>query len=250
MLENTLPRFSIIIVNYKTLDLTRNALQRIRNCIDTKRNPVWVVDNQSGDESTEYLKTLDWIHFIARTPEVGENGPTAHGRAIDLAFHKIDTDYVFLFHTDTFLDDPRILFSMLKNMCLNPAIAAMGCLEQVKRSTLRTCWRYFVRFFKHYWRSIKLCLGIQTRKPKGLYETHIKSFYALWNAKLMKSLQLQFMMNEQNPGYHTQDILRSKGYIIETVAPHVVFNYLDHVQAGTKSLLKNDSTIYRNVQFQ
>jgi hypothetical protein len=57
------------MVNYKTFELTKNALELIQACIDTKRNPVWVVDNQSGDESTEYLKSLDWIHLIERVPD-------------------------------------------------------------------------------------------------------------------------------------------------------------------------------------
>lgn len=246
--DDSLPRFSIIMVNYKTLELTKNALRFIQACIDTKRNPVWVVDNQSGDESTEYLKSLDWIHLIERVPDTNENGFKAHGRALDVAFHKIDTDYVFLFHTDTFLYDAFILQDMLSTMLSNPKAAAVGCLEQVNRPLTHTIWRYFIRFIKHYERTIKVKLGVKTRPPRGFYEVYIKSFCALWNAKLMKSMGLQFMIDDRIPGYQLQDTMREKGYLIHTIPPRKIFKYLDHVEAGTVSLREGYDNTHKRIR--
>ena len=246
--QHTLPRFSIIMVNYKTLELTKNALNFIKSAIDIERNPVWVVDNQSEDASSEYLRGLDWIRLIERAPEPNENGFTAHGRALDLAFHQIDTDYVFLFHTDTFLYDAFILEHMLKTLMANPKNVAVGCLEQVQRPILHTAWRYFIRFLKHYQRIIKLMLGFKTRPPRGFYEVYIKSFCALWDAKLMKSKQLQFMMDDRIPGYQLQDMLRAEGYQIATIAPRTIFKYLDHVEAGTVSLREGYGPSHKRIQ--
>jgi hypothetical protein len=87
-------------------------------------------------------------------------------------------------------------------------------------------------------------------KPRGLDEKYIKSFCSLWDAKLLKSMQLQFMMDERNPSYQTQDMLLAKGYKIETISPHRLFKFLDHVQAGTKSLCKGYGHKHRNIQRQ
>ena len=75
---------TICIVNYKTLDLTRLCLRSIRKFTNYPCK-VMVVDNNSHDESLEYLKSLNWIHLIERKPKIGEpGGGYAHGSGLDL----------------------------------------------------------------------------------------------------------------------------------------------------------------------
>ena len=62
---------TVCIVNYKTLDLTRLCLR----CISKfARYPheVIVVDNDSQDESLEYLRSLNGIRLIERRPRDGD----------------------------------------------------------------------------------------------------------------------------------------------------------------------------------
>jgi hypothetical protein len=87
--NHTNPAFSIAIVNYKTPDLTKICLDLLKKHIDAGLNAqVWVVDNNSQDESTTYLRSLDWIHLIVRDADYAEKGFVAHGQGLDSILEK------------------------------------------------------------------------------------------------------------------------------------------------------------------
>lgn len=235
------PKFSIALVNYKTLDLTRACLELLKKHIDNDvigkdRVDVWVVDNDSQDESTEYLRSLDWIHLIERMPESHEEGFEAHGRGLDLILQSIKTDYLFLLHTDTFIYDAKVFDWMLAYMLPDHKVAAVGCLEQLNRGYLRTGWRIFSRFCKHYSRKLKLAVGLNSKPPKPYLEQYLKSFCTLWNVKLMKQIGYTFFMANRIPGYELQDRMKANGYKLIKLSPMKLFHYLDHVEAGTVGL--------------
>lgn len=243
---NDLPAFSIGIVNYKTLDLTKICLDLLKSHIDEGRLDankveVWAVDNDSKDASTEYLRSLDWIHLIERPVTEKEEGFAAHGKGLNLILQNIRTDYLFLIHTDTFIYDVQVFVMMLKRMQQHPHTAAVGCLHQINRGTFRLAWRTFNGFLKFHSRRIKLALGLSARPPKPYIEPYIKSFCALWDVKLMKEKGYQFLMTHRIPGYELQDLFKSQGYRIELVSPKKLFKYLDHVEAGTVGLVSGYS---------
>jgi hypothetical protein len=249
----TKPKFSIAMVNYKTLELTKIALELLKKHfdsgeLDSNRVDVWVVDNHSQDASTEYLRSLNWIHLIERAPEGEEEGFAAHGKGLDLILDAIHTDYLFLIHTDTFIYDPSVFDWMLSFCKVDFKVAAVGCLEQLNRGYFRTVWRITSRFFKHYSRRIRLFFGMQARDPKPYMEQYIKSFCALWNVKLMKEKGYSFLMANRIPGYELQDLLRQTGYKIKTVSPMRLFKFLDHVEAGTVGLRAGYTDLNRRVK--
>jgi GT2 family glycosyltransferase len=225
--------YSIVMVNYKTLQLTSSALEFLRKAIDVSKVPVWVVDNYSGDESTEYLRSLDWIHLIERSIDAPETGALAHGRALDMVLERVNTKYLLLMHTDTFLYDASIIQMMLNAMKNDPTVFAVGCIDQIDRGWLRTIWRHSSRFMKHYSRKTMLALGFSSRQPKPYYEVYLKSFCALWNVEIIKAHAMHFSMSDRTPGYEMQDRLTSHGYKIVYIPPRKMFRYLDHVQSGT-----------------
>ena len=227
------PLFSIVLVNYKTLDLTKVCLDLLSAHAQKAGIAVWVVDNGSADASTEYLRSLDWINLIERTSLTPEPGHIAHGNALDMALEKVDTDYVFLLHTDTFVFDPQVFTMMLEHCRQNPTVAAVGCTEQLNRGVPRTLWRFTSRLAKHHFRRLKLSLGLRSRDPKPYRETHLKSFCTLWNSKIIKQHGLRFQLDERVPGYALQDGLIDIGYKVVFLSPRKIFNYLDHIQAGT-----------------
>lgn len=247
-LSSNIDNYSILLVNYKTLEITKLCLDLIRQNLDLSKVQVWVVDNNSADESTTYLRALDWINLIERVPEQVENGFTSHGRALDLALDKITTDYVFLFHSDTLLYDAAILEMMLEKCSSDPSVAAVGCYEQVYRGRLKTTWRVFIRFIKHIYRKAKVLLGLNTRPPRGYYEVYLKSFCALWNVKMMKNLNMRFFMGDRIPGYELQDKMRALGYKIVDIPAKIVFQYLEHVEAGTVSVKSGYSDAHRRIK--
>lgn len=225
--------FSIVIVNYKTPEITRICLDLLHQHLGNDNVPIWVVDNNSADESTEYLRTLDWINLIERSAPGPEIGHIAHGKALDLVLQRVETDYLFLMHTDTFVFDKNVFPMMLSKCLKNPKVVAVGCVEQINRGTARSLWRFSSRLFKYHYRRLKVSVGLRSREPKPYREVYLKSFCTLWNCKLIKQHDMHFSMDERVPGYTLQDRMTELGYVVEMLSPRKIFSYLDHIQAGT-----------------
>src|SRR5471030_400844 len=241
--------YSIILVNYKSLELTRSCLDLLQQGLQGTEVPIWVVDNDSNDESSEYLRTLDWINLIERKPREVETGSVAHGKALDLALTKVETEYVFLLHTDTFIYDPAIFTMMIATCAGSQKVAAAGCVEQLNRGLARSAWRLTSRFIKHYVRRGLRALGIATNKePKPFMEKHLRSFCALGIAQLIKRRGLHFLMDDRNPGYELQDRMVALGYKINLISSRKVFSYLDHLQSGTVSAIGGYARTHRRVK--
>ncbi|MGV8920058.1 MAG: glycosyltransferase [Pseudomonas sp.] len=240
--------YSIALVNFKTLELTKACLGLLREGLQGCNVPVLVVDNDSQDASTEYLRSQQWIKLIERKPAGPESGSAAHGRALDLALEHVETDYLFLLHTDTFIHDFEVVRMMMDQCHGAHEVAAVGCLEQLDRGIVRSVWRVATRFCKHYTRRSLRAVGLQTKDPKPFREHHLKSFCALWNVRLMKQLGLRFSMDNRNPGYELQERMVALGYKVKVLSPRKMFRYLDHVQSGTVSAQGGYAKDHRRVQ--
>ena len=117
---------TIIIPNYKTPELTCFCLRMLRLNTDPDRVRVIVVDNDSRDESLEYLRRVEWIELVERHDISGETGPEMHARALDLAMERVGTPYVMVMHTDTILCDPGWLDFLLERLNAAPGAAGIG----------------------------------------------------------------------------------------------------------------------------
>lgn len=246
------PDFAIVMVNYKTLALTKISLSLLKQHTDAGLLPntteIWVVDNNSQDASTDYLRSLDWIHLIERKPVGKEEGFAAHGHALDLVLTKINCQYCFLMHTDTFIYQPQLFEILLASLRNQSNIVAIGCLEQLNRGYLRSYWRLLSRFCKHYSRRAVRFVGIEGREPKPYQEQYIKSFFALWDVQWMKENKLTFFMQDRIPGYALQDIALETGRKIKHISAMQMFKYLDHVEAGTVGLVAGYDDTNRRVK--
>lgn len=225
--------YSIALVNYKTLHMTRLCLGLLRDYAIYHQVPVWVVDNGSADESTHYLRTLDWINLVERIPHPREAGYIAHGKALDLILGYVETPYLFLLHTDTFVFDTDVFSMMISQSTATPRTVAVGCTEQINRGFLRTAWRFGTRLMKYHYRTLMRYVGLPSKNPKPFRETHLKSFCTLWNCDVIKQHNLRFMMDNRVPGYALQDKMIKLGYAISFLSARRLFSYLDHIQAGT-----------------
>lgn len=247
-MTQNLPEYSIAIVNYKTAEVTSICLSLLEKIIDVHKTPVWVVDNNSHDESLTLLKSNSWIHLIERKPLENEEGFMAHGRALDLILERVKTKYLLLIHTDTLIYSVEIIDLMLKKISSDANVMAVGCLEQVKRTWWQTAWRYGIRAIKYYSRKLKLVIGLKTRDPRLFYEIYLKSFCTLWDADLIKRHGFSFAMTERIPGYEIQDKLRALQYKTIDLPTSLMFKYLDHIEAGTVSLVKNLDKTHKRVK--
>lgn len=246
------PNFAIVMVNYKTLELTKLSLSLLKQHIEAGVIPnnteVWVVDNDSQDASTEYLRSLDWIHLIERKSVGKEEGFAAHGHALDLVLPNISCQYLFLMHTDTFIYQPKVFEMLLASLKDKPNMVAIGCLEQLNRGYLRSYWRLVSRFCKHYSRRAVRFFGFAGREPKPYKEHYIKSFFALWDVRWMKENKLTFFMQNRIPGYALQDIALETGRKIKHISAMQLFKYLDHAEAGTVGLVAGYDDMNRRVK--
>lgn len=240
--------YSVVLVNYKSLELTKACLELLREGLQGSGVPVWVVDNYSDDASIEYLRTLDWINLIERKKTTAETGSDAHGRALDVALVQVDTEYLFLLHTDTFVYDSTIFTLMMDKCSGSQEVAAVGCVEQLDRGIGRSIWRGVSRCIKHYYRRSLRALGLKAKEPKPFREKHLKSFCGLWNARLIKEYGLHFLMDDRNPGYELQDRLVALGHKIKFLSPRTMFSYLDHLQSGTVSAAGGYADNHRRVK--
>ncbi len=246
------PIFAIVMVNYKTLELTKISLSLLKQHLDAglipKATEVWVVDNDSQDASTNYLRSLDWIHLMERKAAGKEQGFAAHGNALDLVLPKINCQYLFLMHTDTFIYQPKVFEMLLAGVQNKPNIVAIGCLEQLNRGYLRSYWRLASRFCKHYSRRTVRFLGIEGREPKPYKEQYIKSFFALWDVQWIQQNKHTFFMQDRIPSYTLQDVALNTGKQIKTISAMQLFKYLDHVEAGTVGLVRGYDDMNRRVK--
>src|SRR3989338_1255892 len=127
-----MPQVTILIPNYKTLELTQLCLRLIRKFTDPLLAKVMVIDNDSQDESLVYLKSLPWIELIERPKVPGEEVHVAHSKALDLALESVDTPYVLSIHTDTLVKRADWLTFLLQPFKENKKLVGVGSwkLEQ------------------------------------------------------------------------------------------------------------------------
>lgn len=114
---------SLIIVNYKTPKQTKLCLRSIRRFTREPCETI-VVDNRSGDESSEYLRRLRWIRFI----ENNQPAPN-HRNGLDLAITQATGDKILILHTDTFIRRDGWLTMLLGRM--EPEVMMLGSQDRV-----------------------------------------------------------------------------------------------------------------------
>jgi glycosyltransferase involved in cell wall biosynthesis len=92
-----LPVLSIVIPNYRTEEFTRLCLRSLRK-YSRLPNEVIVVDNNSADDSTEYLRSLKWIRLVENNSQ--SLGSLAHREALDLGAQSASGQWLMLMHSD------------------------------------------------------------------------------------------------------------------------------------------------------
>lgn len=111
---------SIILVSYNTEALTRDCLKSIVEKTSDVNYDIWVVDNNSNDNSCEMIKReFPQVHLLENKENKGFGA--ANNQAIKLS----DAKYVFLLNTDTLLlnNAVKILYDYIE---ANPEIGACG----------------------------------------------------------------------------------------------------------------------------
>lgn len=137
---------SVIIVNYNTLELTKNCIRSIIQHTQEIPYEIILVDNASTDGSKEYFEKRNGIHYIYSNENLG------FGRANNLGAEKAKGELLFLLNSDTILIENSI-----KKMCdffyenenkLN--IGVLGCKLIDEKHQITHSGGYFPTPFSEY----------------------------------------------------------------------------------------------------
>ncbi|MCA8907485.1 MAG: glycosyltransferase [Rhodospirillaceae bacterium] len=230
------PAVSIVIVNYRTPDLTRLCLRLIRKHTDPGRARVIVVDNASGDASTDYLRSLDWITLIERTPEPGEPVAINHGRAVDLALAQVDTPFALLIHTDTFVRHAGWLDLLMAPMA-DPKVGGVGSWKL----DLRPAWqRSFKRAERAVQRVVFPLIGKGYGHIEGLGENYyyLRSHCALYRMAPLRQLGLGMVDDTSGlpPGKRLHRQMEEAGWTMVFLPPRQLMRAVIHADHATMIL--------------
>ncbi|NOU73876.1 glycosyltransferase [Paenibacillus sp. LMG 31458] len=129
---------SIIIVNYKTRDLTLACIESVLSSCTAYKFEIILVDNASDDGMLQVVSELHpQVVCIANTDNVGFS--RANNQGIRIAKGR----YVLLLNSDTIVQ-PDTLDVMLRFMDENPAVGASGCKIVLPDGSLdKACKRGF-----------------------------------------------------------------------------------------------------------
>lgn len=127
---------TILVCQRKTKDLIQLNLESILRFYPDI--PIVVVDGDSQDDSTLYLKWMQLKHSNIKVWFRGNKGGgkhTSHGVTMDEAiFGYIDTKYVLIMDSDTIMDRSGCVEGMLAQMEANPNMFATGTLMLVSNA--------------------------------------------------------------------------------------------------------------------
>ncbi|AEG18604.1 glycosyltransferase family 2 protein [Methanobacterium paludis] len=161
---------SIIVVNYRTYDLTKQTIKSVVSKDHPFSYEIYVVDNASEDGSLERLQkdfskeSADGlIRFIANTENKGF--AYANNRAIT----QTNSEYILLLNSDTVVMD-NCLEECISFMENNENTGALGCKVVLPDSTLdKACRRSFPDVDVSFYRMIGLSHLFPKSKHFGRY---------------------------------------------------------------------------------
>lgn len=219
---------TILVPNYKTPMITKICMRLLRQHTDFSKARVIAIDNDSGDESLEYLKTLDWIDLIERPREADDTPPLSHARALDLALARVETPYVMTIHTDTFIRRPEWLDVLLEPFQKNPDLAGVGSWK-LETKTLLQRWG---KKIEGAWQS----LFSREKEAVSEDELYLRSHCAIYRMDVIRKLGTGFSDGEGTAGSVMHRKMKAAGYQMLFLEAEFLGQYLDHLNHATMIL--------------
>lgn len=242
----TQPLVTILVPNYKTLKLTKLCLRLLRKYTNPDLAKVLVIDNDSQDESLDYLRSLSWIELIERKAVPGESPVQSHSRALDMGLEQVTTPYVLSIHTDTLVKHPKWLEFLIEEILKRPTIAGVGSWKLESKSW----WR---RLLKSIERSMQLSYYKFTGNTKHGLEGVGKNYYylrshcALYRMDVLRQLNLHFGDGDKVAGKYMHKEIIESGYEMIFLPSEELICYLEHINHATTVLNPELSTREKSV---
>lgn len=226
------PMVTILVPHYKTLELTQLCLGLIKKYTDLAKVKVVVIDNDSNDESTEWLRTVDWIELIERPAVAGQAPVQAHSEALDLALDKVSTPYVLSIHTDTLVKRPDWLEFLVAQIERKETIAGVGSWKLEAKPLHRRLAKKIERFVQLAFYKL---IGKDQHAIQGVGKNYyyLRSHCALYRTDLLRKHHLHFGDGDMVAGKAMHKSLVDAGYEMVFLPSDVLLPYLDHVNHAT-----------------
>ncbi len=120
-MQNAGPHISVVIVNYKVKEYIANLLNSLKKAQHDFNLEIFVVDNDSGDDSISYLKErYPEVNYIANVENVG------FGKANNQAIRQAKGEFTLIINPDTLVSEDT-LDVLVNHMNENPECGAAGC---------------------------------------------------------------------------------------------------------------------------
>jgi glycosyltransferase involved in cell wall biosynthesis len=242
MTELAKGKATICIVQYKTLDFTRLCLRSIRK-FTSYPHQVLVVDNDSNDESLEYLRSLKWIKLIERKPQPDEpGGGYSHAAALDLGLQNCDTEFFVSLHSDVFIKQPGWLGDLIKYFGEDEQIACVG----TGKIELQPAWRIWLKQVTDF-KSLKR--KIFKSDPDGKYRYFNRTIYSIYRAEILQQENLTFLMGREKgltAGRQLYFELLERGYKTVEFSQRFVGKYVTHLAHATQAVNPQEFSLSRH----
>ncbi|MDD5458092.1 MAG: glycosyltransferase [Phycisphaerae bacterium] len=222
---------TICIVNYKTPQFTRLCLRSVRKFTKFPYE-VLVIDNNSADESLDYLRKLRWIKLIERDTSGDSGGGYSHAAALDLGLEYCESEFFVSLHTDTFVQRAGWLSDLIAYFD-NEQVASVGS----GKLELTPIWELRLKRMtdlKGFWRKI----SSQTCQ-KNKYSYYNRTEYALYRTSVLKKEGLGFQMGRDKglgAGKKLYFELLQRGYKTVELSAEVMRRYVVHLAHATQAV--------------
>ncbi|OGT39490.1 MAG: glycosyltransferase [Gammaproteobacteria bacterium RIFCSPHIGHO2_12_FULL_38_14] len=226
---------TILVPHYKTLTLTKLCLRLLRKHTDIQQVEVIVIDNDSQDDSLDYLRSLQWIKLIERKAIPGESPVQSHARALDLALAQVTTPYVLSIHTDTLIKHPGWLSFLIAQIEKSPRIAGVGSWKLEDKPILKRLAKQLERSMQLLYYRIK---GHTQHGIEGIGANYyyLRSHCAMYRMDLINNLNLHFADGDMVAGKEMHKRLVDAGYEMVFLPSRVLIQYLEHINHATTVL--------------
>ncbi len=230
-------KVTICIPHYKTLDFIKLCLRSIRKFTAYPYRVV-VIDNDSRDESLDYLRSVSWIHLIARQNGNGTlKGSTAEGSALDIALADCNTRFFVAMHSDTFIRKDNWLKNLVAYFAddNNTVCVGTGKLEY------GPVWKRMIKKATDF-STFKRTLFPQT-DPHGRYRYYNRTICCLYRTQILKDEKLSFMPDRDKgltSGKTLYFSLLDRGFKTVELPPTTVKHYMIHLNHATQIVNPNE----------
>jgi glycosyltransferase involved in cell wall biosynthesis len=230
---------TICVVNYKTLELTRLCLRSIRK-FTKYPSEVIVIDNNSQDDSLEYLKSLGWIHLIEQSNNNTPGGGYAHAAGLDLGLAHCNTEFFVSMHSDSFVQKQNWLTDLISYFGNdeNTACVGSGKIELISK------WRILLkeatdfRTFKH-----KL---LREPDPTGKFRYYNRTICCIYRTDVLRKENLSFLMDQDKGltgGKKLYFELLDRDYKTIELPSSVMGQYIIHLAHATQAINPHEFTL-------